>query len=217
MRLINRILATTAIATLGATYGVGTIAQDTGVSTDSSLGVDAEANVGGDVSAETDMSADSETGASGSGVSDTASAQGGVDGGTQAKAGSDFADLSLEQLMDKPVYDSEEARVGEISDVVVDAQGEITEVIIDIGGFLGIGEKPVAVGIDKLDMVADSSAEAEDSALMSETDGAAGTAMDQTAQADGDAASGSVTADGDFVVYVRMTEAQLEEMPEHQM
>ncbi|WP_375173776.1 PRC-barrel domain-containing protein [Pseudooceanicola sp.] len=217
MRLINRILATTAIATLGATYGVGAMAQDTGVSTDSSLGVDAEANVGGDVSAETDMGADSETGASGSGVSDTASAQGGVEAGTQAKAGSDFADLSLEQLMDKPVYDSEEARVGEISDVVVDAQGEITEVIIDIGGFLGIGEKPVAVGIDKLDVVADSSAEAEDSALMGETDGAAGTAMDQTAQADGDAASGSVTADGDFVVYVRMTEAQLEEMPEHQM
>ena len=33
--------------------------------------------------------------------------------------------------------------------------GKVDAVIIDVGGFLGVGEKPVAVGFDKLAFMAD--------------------------------------------------------------
>jgi sporulation protein YlmC with PRC-barrel domain len=41
--------------------------------------------------------------------------------------------------------------IGEIENLVVDRRGRITHAIIDVGGFLGIGEKQVAVPFDRLE------------------------------------------------------------------
>ncbi|QDC09985.1 PRC-barrel domain containing protein [Oceanicola sp. D3] len=46
--------------------------------------------------------------------------------------------------------------IGEVSDVILARSGEVEGVIVDVGGFLGIGEKPVALTMDSLDLVADS-------------------------------------------------------------
>jgi sporulation protein YlmC with PRC-barrel domain len=43
------------------------------------------------------------------------------------------------------VYDPSEEKVGEISDVLVDRDGKVSAFIVSVGGFLGIGEKHVAV------------------------------------------------------------------------
>jgi sporulation protein YlmC with PRC-barrel domain len=43
------------------------------------------------------------------------------------------------------VYDPSEEKVGEISDVLVDRDGKIGAFIVSVGGFLGMGEKHVAV------------------------------------------------------------------------
>jgi sporulation protein YlmC with PRC-barrel domain len=43
------------------------------------------------------------------------------------------------------VYDPSGAKIGEISDVLVDTDGKIGAFIVSVGGFLGIGEKHVAV------------------------------------------------------------------------
>ncbi|SRR5579871_2301294 len=43
------------------------------------------------------------------------------------------------------VYDPSDAKIGEISDVLVNKDGKIDAFIISVGGFLGIGEKDVAV------------------------------------------------------------------------
>jgi sporulation protein YlmC with PRC-barrel domain len=43
------------------------------------------------------------------------------------------------------VYDPSDAKIGEISDVLVDNDGQIGAFIISVGGFLGMGEKNVAV------------------------------------------------------------------------
>lgn len=43
------------------------------------------------------------------------------------------------------VYDPKENKVGEIDDVLIDKDGRITALIIGVGGFLGVGEKDVAV------------------------------------------------------------------------
>ena len=39
---------------------------------------------------------------------------------------------------------------GEISDVIFDRDGRVREVVIRVGGFLRIGERNVAIGVDRL-------------------------------------------------------------------
>jgi sporulation protein YlmC with PRC-barrel domain len=46
------------------------------------------------------------------------------------------------------VYDPSDAKIGEIMDVLVDRSGKATALIVGVGGFLGMGEKDVAVPFD---------------------------------------------------------------------
>jgi sporulation protein YlmC with PRC-barrel domain len=48
------------------------------------------------------------------------------------------------------VYDPSEKKIGEISDVLVDKDGKISAFIVSVGGFLGMGEKHVAVPFDNI-------------------------------------------------------------------
>jgi sporulation protein YlmC with PRC-barrel domain len=43
------------------------------------------------------------------------------------------------------VYDPSEEKVGEISDVLIGRDGKISALIVSVGGFIGMGEKNVAV------------------------------------------------------------------------
>jgi sporulation protein YlmC with PRC-barrel domain len=43
------------------------------------------------------------------------------------------------------VYDPNDAKIGEIMDVLVDKSGKVSTLIVGVGGFLGAGEKDVAV------------------------------------------------------------------------
>jgi sporulation protein YlmC with PRC-barrel domain len=43
------------------------------------------------------------------------------------------------------VYDPNDSKIGEIEDVLVDRDGKVTALIIGVGGFLGMGEKDVAI------------------------------------------------------------------------
>ena len=43
------------------------------------------------------------------------------------------------------VYDPGDNKIGEIMDVLVDKDGKIATLIVGVGGFLGVGEKDVAV------------------------------------------------------------------------
>jgi sporulation protein YlmC with PRC-barrel domain len=43
------------------------------------------------------------------------------------------------------VYDSSDAKIGEISDVLLNKEGKVNAFMIAVGGFLGVGEKDVAV------------------------------------------------------------------------
>ena len=58
------------------------------------------------------------------------------------------------RLIDQPVYSSEgddAEEIGNITDIVFDESGQITAVVIGVGGFLGIGEKSVAVDFGALE------------------------------------------------------------------
>jgi sporulation protein YlmC with PRC-barrel domain len=48
------------------------------------------------------------------------------------------------------VYDPHEAKIGTIDDVLVDKAGKVTALIIGVGGFLGAGEKDVAVSFSEV-------------------------------------------------------------------
>jgi sporulation protein YlmC with PRC-barrel domain len=64
-------------------------------------------------------------------------------------------ELRTEELAGTTVYGAEDANVGEIGDVVMTQDGKVDAVIIDVGGFLGVGEKEVAVGMDNLAFMTD--------------------------------------------------------------
>jgi sporulation protein YlmC with PRC-barrel domain len=48
------------------------------------------------------------------------------------------------------VYDTSDSKIGEISDVLVGKDGKVEAFIISVGGFLGVGEKDVAVPFNAL-------------------------------------------------------------------
>jgi sporulation protein YlmC with PRC-barrel domain len=43
------------------------------------------------------------------------------------------------------IYDPSDSKIGKIDDVLVSASGQVNAVIVGVGGFLGAGEKDVAV------------------------------------------------------------------------
>ena len=49
------------------------------------------------------------------------------------------------KLMDATVYGTDGNSIGSINDVVFDSSGRLEAVVIGVGGFLGVGEKTVAV------------------------------------------------------------------------
>ncbi|MEJ0013458.1 MAG: PRC-barrel domain-containing protein [Bauldia sp.] len=64
----------------------------------------------------------------------------------------DVATISAKDLMNATVYSGTNENVGEVSDVILAEDGKIDAVVLDVGGFLGLGEKPVAIGFDGLDI-----------------------------------------------------------------
>lgn len=61
--------------------------------------------------------------------------------------------MTTEDLTGAPVYDANDERVGEVGELILDDGGQITTAVVDVGGFLGIGEKPVALTLADLDIL----------------------------------------------------------------
>ena len=53
-------------------------------------------------------------------------------------------------LWDKSVYNASGKSIGELKDVLIDKDGKVSALVIGVGGFLGLGEKNVAVDYDYL-------------------------------------------------------------------
>jgi sporulation protein YlmC with PRC-barrel domain len=64
----------------------------------------------------------------------------------------DVSAVSANDLVNTTVYSARNENVGEVGDVIVGNDGKIDAVVLDVGGFLGIGEKPVAIAFDALDI-----------------------------------------------------------------
>jgi putative membrane protein len=82
-------------------------------------------------------------------------AQGQQQAGTQAQqqqAGTEAEpSISIKEVLGSKVVNAKGDQVGEIEDLVVD-QNQIRYAVLSVGGFLGIGEKKVAVPLDELQL-----------------------------------------------------------------
>jgi sporulation protein YlmC with PRC-barrel domain len=63
--------------------------------------------------------------------------------------------ISASALLDESVVNEANETIGDINDVILDANGKVASVIVGVGGFLGIGEKDVALPFDKLSFAMD--------------------------------------------------------------
>ena len=77
------------------------------------------------------------------------------------------------------VYNNNNEKIGDISELLVDDNGQIQAVVIGVGGFLGMGEHDVAVPFDQIKFVNEPRAAA--TASNTTTTGTAGTAAGTTA------------------------------------
>jgi hypothetical protein len=61
--------------------------------------------------------------------------------------------ILAKDLIGQTVYSPDKAKIGSISDLILSKDGKTVEgFVIGVGGFLGIGEKSVAMKIDRLKM-----------------------------------------------------------------
>lgn len=63
--------------------------------------------------------------------------------------------FSANDFIGKRVYSTANEDIGEVNDVILSEDGKVRAVILGVGGFLGIGEKDVAVDMNSIQMVQD--------------------------------------------------------------
>ena len=78
---------------------------------------------------------------------------------TNDQAVVDYTTLSAQDVLGAHVYDGNGDDIGEVSDALMTKDGKtIKAYVVDVGGFLGIGEKPVALAADALQVTKDENA-----------------------------------------------------------
>ncbi|MBD3787156.1 MAG: PRC-barrel domain-containing protein [Sphingomonadales bacterium] len=63
--------------------------------------------------------------------------------------------MTADELHGKTIWGPNGETVGDVSDVVLNDQMQITGVIVDVGGFLGMGEKSVAIDPEQIALMQD--------------------------------------------------------------
>ena len=59
-------------------------------------------------------------------------------------------DVSAKELLSENVVNAANESIGDINDVLIGHDGKVAAVIVGVGGFLGMGEKDVALPYDQL-------------------------------------------------------------------
>ncbi|OAN97422.1 PRC-barrel domain-containing protein [Sulfitobacter geojensis] len=61
--------------------------------------------------------------------------------------------LTAEKIQGSYVYGENDETVGEIGSLLMNDDGKVSQAVINVGGFLGLGEKPVAVSFEKIQIL----------------------------------------------------------------
>jgi hypothetical protein len=69
------------------------------------------------------------------------------------------ATLTAEELQDAEVYGVDDQQIASVDTVQLGQDGQIQYFVMDVGGFLGIGSRNVAIGFDEATIVRDEGGE----------------------------------------------------------
>lgn len=73
------------------------------------------------------------------------------------------------KLMGIDVYGADNQKIGDIDEVLVDRQGKIHGLVVGVGGFLGIGQKDVAIPFDQVQWMSNQEVQASANATQRST------------------------------------------------
>ena len=73
-----------------------------------------------------------------------------ADDGAAANTQTMSNQISASALLDENVVNTANEAIGDVNDVLLDKNGKVASVIVGVGGFLGMGEKNVALDFDQL-------------------------------------------------------------------
>jgi len=68
----------------------------------------------------------------------------------QTQTASDKGQWQASKLIHMNVYNAQNEKIGDIKELMLDKSGKVNTVAIGVGGFLGMGERDVAVKFDQL-------------------------------------------------------------------
>jgi sporulation protein YlmC with PRC-barrel domain len=68
----------------------------------------------------------------------------------QTQTASDKGQWQASKLIHMNVYNAQNEKIGDIKELMLDKNGKINIVAIGVGGFLGMGERDVAIKFDRL-------------------------------------------------------------------
>jgi sporulation protein YlmC with PRC-barrel domain len=133
--------------------------------------------------------------------------------------------MMASDLIGTRVVSANNESIGDINDVIVDRNGQIMAAVVGVGGFLGIGEKDVAVPFKSLEFMTGQQAQAMDSSNSGNnnpaTTGSTAAPGNTTASGSGTAGSTNTAASSSASsnqnqperVMLRMTKAELQAAP----
>jgi len=146
----------TEVADTSAAPATGTSAGGTTLDTASAVG-GTTAATGAAATGAMGTAATGAMGTAAMGTDTTATAStGNAAGAGEAMTPVTGAELTADNLIGTAVQGPDNARIGSIGDIALTPEGQVDAVIVDVGGFLGIGAKPVAVAMDNLQFMRDS-------------------------------------------------------------
>ena len=136
---MKHILSTTAVLALIAAPAFAQINADV----DAGAGADAQMSVDVD----TDVNAETEAA---------------LETGVEARSEGSFAvgvTLTSDALLGAEIHDPNGEVVGTVANLVIDADGQVAQIIAEVGGFLGLGAREVALDRSQVDIQAVSEAD----------------------------------------------------------
>lgn len=72
--------------------------------------------------------------------------------GMGAGAGASLESMAADQIVGKTIVSRQGEEIGEVNDVVTDPTSGQKFAVVDVGGFLGVGQKSIVIGLDELQM-----------------------------------------------------------------
>jgi len=133
--------------------------------------------------------------------------------------------LMASDLIGTRVVSANNESIGDINDVILDRNGQVMAAVVGVGGFLGIGEKDVAVPFDALEFATSQQADAMDNSQSGNSSPATtgstatgnaagqGTAGSTATAPAGNNAGAAASNDQPERVILRMTKAELQAAP----